>query len=164
MDNYKRFDYFDTPIRNVSIFDDYADPEQYGIPPLDVYEFIYKMEKDRKLWFEKKQLYKDWDGILLILITLLIFVLAYLMQFLISHYLNDIGYPKGLSYIIYLLAFILVYYLWKDSFFIRMYKIWIENKYKQKTQNNPQIEFFLEIVNYKYYKKQNNQPESWLNV
>ena len=160
MAKYKQFDYFETPIRCISRFNDYVNPERYSLNALDIYQYIFNIEEDRKAWAWTWNRYKDWSAILLVVMSLLLPIIAYIVIMLTCYLLNlfDVSNidKKIISYFIGYQTIIIEIQMWNHLRFIDIYNKWIEKKYKKRSQFNRIIEEYLEEVNYNYWKKQEN--------
>lgn len=154
MNEYKKFDYFETPIRHIDLFTNIVKPEQHGVNALEVYQYIYKMEEDRRLWQDKWRRYKDFDVLFLILFSLLIPIIAYIVKMLVCYLLDfyDDTFidKKIISYFIFYQAIVIEFHMWNNLKFLNMYEKWVEKKHKKRSQFNRLIEEYLDLVNFEY--------------
>lgn len=157
MEEYKKFDYFETPLKIINSFRDYVNPEKYKykIDGLEVHAYIYKIEEDRKRWDFYRVRYKDFPLILLVIITLFLPIIAFFVIYLISSFgISNID-KKIISYFIVYQTVIIEFSMWRNFKFIDIYNKWVEKKYKKRSQFNRIIDEYLEDVNFRYWMKQN---------
>ena len=157
MVEYRKFDYFKTPIESISGFSNFVNPEKYKTNDLEVFHYLYNMEIDRKNWGIMWNRYKDWSVIFLVIFSLLLPIIAYLMIILsckmLSLYEVNIIDRKIISYFIIYQTIITEFSMWYKLRFIDLYNKYIERKYKKRSQFNRLIEEYLEVVNYHYWMK-----------
>lgn len=159
MEQYFKFDYFST--RTSDLWYNRLNLEQYGLTSMEVYDYIKQMEKDRENWHEKWNKLTKW-GLLLqiagsIAIPFILILVKYEICVLLDIYDTESIINNIISIIVFLVFIGLEIYIWVFEIISGLYDIWLEKKYKKRSQYNPVIEKLLDDANFECWKYENEQ-------
>lgn len=159
MEQYFKFDYFSTPTSD--LWYNGLNLEQYGLTSMEVYDYIKQMEKDREKWYEKRKKFTRWGLLLQIVVSIAIPFILILIKYEICVLLDIYDTESIINNIISIIAFLvflgLEIYIWVFEIISGIYDIWLEKKYKKRTQYNSVIEKLLDDANFEHWKYVNEQ-------
>lgn len=153
---YKHFDYFCTSTG--CIIHNKEKMEEYGLDSNAVSEYIRIMTSDRNKWQKKRQSYFGLLFCLQCILSVLIFALVIYLFWDLNRSTFVEKYNKYVLCAIFALGFPIIFalewVLWHYEIVFKMYHLWVDRKYKIRTQQNPTIEKYLEDCHWEWNKRE----------